>query len=302
MSIRGGPVRVGGMHIDTRVLLGGLVIGESPRWHDSRLWFCHWGADEIVAVGPDGRAEVVLRDPELGPHSIDWLPDGRMLLVAKGRPGLLLRQEPDGSFVTHADLSGLAAGWNDLVVDGRGNVYVNGSDLDLLGFFAGTAEFVPGVIALVTPDGAVRQVAGDVEFGNGMAVTPDGRTLIVADSFARTLLAFDIEADGGLANRRVWAADLSPDGICIDADGAVWTSAESFRDGEKDCVRVAEGGKILDRIPLDRSAFALMLGGDDGRTLFVMEAVWKPQDPWGARTGQVLTARAPAAGAGWPAR
>ncbi|MHA6779985.1 SMP-30/gluconolactonase/LRE family protein [Pseudonocardia saturnea] len=118
----------------------------------------------------------------------------------------------------------------------------------------------------------------------------------------RMLPAFDIGADGGLADRRVWAADLSPDGICIDADGAVWTSAESFREGDEDRVRVAEGGKVLDRIPLDRSAFVLMLGGDDGRTLFVMEAVWNHQDPWGGpRTGQVRTAP-PGAGAAWPAR
>ncbi|MBW0115413.1 SMP-30/gluconolactonase/LRE family protein [Pseudonocardia abyssalis] len=293
------------MTIDTHVLLADLVIGESPRWHDGRLWFCHWGADEIVAVDADGKAEVLLADHDLGPHSIDWLPDGRMLLVAKGRPGLLLRREPDGSFVTHADLRGLAAGWNELVVDGRGNVYVNGSDFDLIGFFAGTAEFVPGVIALVTPDGEVRQVADGIRFGNGMAVTPDGRTLILADSFANALVAFDIEAGGGLTGRRVWAADLTPDGICIDADGAVWTSSASFGRGEddKDAVRVAQGGEILDRIPLDRSAFALMLGGDDGRTLFVMEAVWDHLDPWGGpRTGQVRTARAPSAGAGWPAR
>lgn len=289
----------------TRVLLADLVIGESPRWHDGRLWFCHWGADEIVAVDLDGTAEVVLADHDLGPHSIDWLPDGRMLLVTKGRPGLLLRREHDGEIVVHADLSGIASGWNELVVDGRGNVYVNGSDFDLLGFFAGEAEFVPGVIALVTPDGAVRQVADGIQFGNGMAVTPDGGTLIVADSFATTLLAFDIADDGSLGGRRVWAEGVTPDGICIDADGAVWTSAASFgrAEDDKDCVRVAEGGEVLDRIPLDRSAFALMLGGDDGRTLFVMEAVWNHLDPWGGpRTGQVRVATAPAPGVGWPAR
>jgi sugar lactone lactonase YvrE len=285
-------------------LLTGLVIGESPRWHDDRLWFCHWGADDIVAVDPHGTAETVLHDPDLVPHSIDWLPDGRMLLVARhpAHAGRLLRREPDGSFATHADLRHLAGGWNELVVDGRGNTYVNGTDLDLLGFFAGTAEFVPGVIALVTPDGDVRQVADGIQFGNGMAVTPDNRTLIVADSFANALLAFDIEDDGGLTNRRVWADGLTPDGICLDADGAVWTSAASFGpdDQEKDCVRVAEGGAILDRIPLDRSAFALMLGGPDRRTLYVLAARWNPQDPWGARTGQVLTTRVATPGAGRP--
>jgi sugar lactone lactonase YvrE len=289
--------------IDTQVLLTGLRIGESPRWHDGRLWFCHWGTDEIVAVDPVGRAEVVRHDPENGPHSIDWLPDGRLLMVPK-TAARLLRQEPDGRLVTHADLSGLAGGWNDLVVDGRGNTYVNGSNFDLLGFFRGEAEFVPGIIALVTPGGGVRTVAEGIQFGNGMAITPDNRTLIVADSFAGELIAFDIEPDGSLANRRTFAAGLMPDGICIDTDGAVWTSAASFGRGgdDKDCVRVAEGGRILDRFPIDRSAFALMLGGPNRRTLFVMAAVWNAQDPWGGpRTGQVLTAPAPAPGAGWPA-
>lgn len=284
-------------------LLTGLIIGESPRRHDGRLWFCHWGADEIVAVGDSGDAEVVLHDPAVVPHTVDWLPDGRMLLVARHETyaGRLLRREPDGTLVTHADLRHLASAWNEMVVDGRGNVYVNGTDLDLLGYLAGTAAFVPGVLALVTPDGDVRQVAGDIQFPNGMAVTPDGRTLIVADSFAGTLLAFDIAADGGLGNRRVWAGGLTPDGICLDAEGAVWTSAASSRDGGTDCVRVAEGGRILDRIPIDRSAFALMLGGPDRRTLYVLAAHWNPQDPWGGpRTGQVLTTRVPVPGAGRP--
>jgi sugar lactone lactonase YvrE len=287
----------------TDLLLDDLRIGESPRWHDGRLWFCHWGSDDIVAVDLDGKAEVVLHDAEHGPHSIDWLPDGRMLVVPK-TSARLLRQEADGSLVTHADLSGLAGRWNELVADGRGNIYVNGSDFDLLGFFKGEAEFVPGIIALVTPDGEVRTVAEGIQFGNGMAVTPDNRTLIVSDSFARELVAFDIEADGGLTNRRTFAADLMPDGICVDADGAVWTSAAAFGrpEDEKDCVRVAEGGKILDRFPIDRSSFALMLGGPDRRTLFVMAATWNAEDPFGGpRTGQVRTAPAPVPGAGWPA-
>lgn len=301
MSKPGPADRVDGM----RILLEGLRIGESPRWHDGRLWFCHWGADTVVAVDEAGAAEVMLHSPEVGPHSIDWLPDGRMLIVprAPGQAGLLLRQEADGSIVPHADLSKYAGGWNELVVDGRGNIYVNGSDLDLLGFFAGTAEFVPGVIVLVTPDGEVRQVAQDIQFGNGMAVTPDNRTLILADSFANSLVAFDIEEDGGLTGRRVWADGLMPDGICIDEDGAVWTSSAAFGrpEEEKDCVRVAEGGKILDRIPIDRSSFALMLGGAQRRTLFVMAAVWNHEDPFGGpRTGRVLTTEAPATGAGWP--
>ena len=171
----------------------------------------------------------------------------------------------------HADLSGLPSGFNEITVDGRGNIYVNGADFDFLAFLdqamtdmaAGDAtplhrrpDFVPGYIALITPDGTARPVAGDIAFPNGMAVTPDNRTLIISESFTGTLTAFDVAADGGLSGRRVFADELGPDGICLDAEGAVWTSQ-----GERDCVRVAEGGEILDRVELDRSPFACMLGG-----------------------------------------
>src|SRR5262249_16490249 len=181
-------------------LLTGLAVGESPRWHDGRLWFSNWGAQEIVAVDDAGHGEVVARVPTTIPFCFDWLPDGRLLVVS-GPEAKLLRQEPDGSFATHVDLSGLARGWNEIVVDGRGNVYVNGRGFD----FEGGGPFVPGVIALVAPDGAVRQVADDVNFANGMVVTPDNRTLIVTESFAHRLTAFDVAADGGLSNRRLWA-------------------------------------------------------------------------------------------------
>jgi sugar lactone lactonase YvrE len=299
--------------LPTRVLLDGLGIGECPRWHDGRLWFCNWGTNQIVAVDLDGTSEVVLEDPVVAPHSIDWLPDGRLLIVPGSQEcgERLLRQEPDGSLVPHADLSGLPSGFNEITVDGRGNIYVNGADFDFLAFLdqamtdmaAGDAtplhrrpDFVPGYIALITPDGTARPVAGDIAFPNGMAVTPDNRTLIISESFTGTLTAFDVAADGGLSGRRVFADELGPDGICLDAEGAVWTSQ-----GERDCVRVAEGGEILDRVELDRSPFACMLGGPDGRTLFVMAAEWNPTDPFGGpRTGQVVVADAPAAHVGWP--
>ncbi len=279
-----------------RTLLTGLAFGESPRWHEDRLWFCNWGMQEIVAVDLDGTSEVVLRVPTTIPFSIDWLPDGRLLVVS-GREGLLLRREPDGSLVTHADLSALTdRGWNEIVVDGRGNAYVNGGGFDLL---AGEA-FAPGIVALVTPDGSARQVADGIAFPNGMAVTPDNSTLIVAESYGKRLTAFDIGADGSLSNRRVWAAlgGGVPDGICIDADNAVWYGDVP----NKCCVRVREGGEVLQMIHLDRGCFACMLGGADERTLFLMAAEWhglaKMAD--GARTGQVLIVEAPAPGAGWP--
>jgi sugar lactone lactonase YvrE len=276
------------------ILLSGLAIPESPRWHDGRLWFSNWGAQEVVAVGLDGAAEVVARVPTTIPFCIDWLPDGRLLVVS-GREGLLLRREADGSFATHADLTGISRHpWNEIVVDGRGNVYVNEAGFEFPG-----GEFAPGTVALVAPGGSVRLVADGVAFPNGMAVTPDNATLIVAESYGSRLTAFDIEDDGGLSGRRVWA-DLGsgvPDGICIDAEGAVW-----YADVPNQLsARVREGGEVLDTVALDRGGFACMLGGPDGRTLFVMAAEWGGTAGMGeARTGQVLTVRAPAPGAGWP--
>jgi sugar lactone lactonase YvrE len=275
---------------EPRLLLGGLAYVESPRWHDGRLWFAHWGTGEIIAVDPGGVSEVVGRGPAGVGWSIGWLPDGQLLVTGER----LLRREPDGSLVEHADLGGLAADWNELVVDGRGNIYVNGG----CDFEPGEGE-PPGIVALVGRDGSVRQAAEAIAFPNGMVVTPDNSTLIVAESFASRLTAFDIAPDGGLSNRRVWAEiDGYPDGICLDADGAIWCAA-MLR-----CLRVEEGGRVLEAIELDRSPFACMLGGPDGRTLFVLAAEWRGADALdealAARTGQVLTVRAPAPHAGWP--
>jgi sugar lactone lactonase YvrE len=202
---------------EVQTLLTGLAFGESPRWHDGHLWFSNWVAQEIVAVALLGKSEVIARMPSF-PFSIDWLPDGRIVVVW-GREGLL-RRELDGRLVTHVDLSGLAHGWNEIVVDGRGNAYINGGGFDLLADEA----FAPGIVALVIPDGSARQVADGIAFPNGMAVRADNSTLIVAESYTKRLTAFDIEASGSLANRRVWAdlGDGVPDGICIDAEGAVW--------------------------------------------------------------------------------
>jgi sugar lactone lactonase YvrE len=262
-------------------------MGESPRWHDRRLWFSDWGAREIVAVDRIGNRERVINTPFGLPFCIDWLPDGRLLIVA-GRENRLVRLDPDGSLVTHVDLRILSdRGWNEIVVDGRGNVYVNG----------GT-----GVIALVTPDLAVRQVADGIAFPNGMTITPDNQTLIIAESHGKKLSAFDIAADGSLSNRRIWAAldNGAPDGICIDTDGAVWYADVP----NKRCVRVREGGGVLETIHVDRGCFACMLGGDDGKTLFIVAAEWRGMDKIDevarARTGRVLTFRAPAARAGRP--
>jgi len=282
---------------EPQTLMTGLAFGESPRWHDDRLWFSDWVAHEIIAVDLDGTSEVIVRVPFPSfPFSIDWLPDGRLLIAsASDRP--LLRREPDGSLVAHADTTSLSArGWNEIVADGRGNAYINTAGFDLL---AGD-EFAPGIVALVTPDGSARHAADGVAFPNGMAVTPDNSTLIVAESYGKKLTAFDIAADGGLSNRHVWAdlGDGVPDGICLDAEGAVW-----YADVPNErCVRVREGGEVVRTIDLDRGCFACTLGGVDGRTLFMIATEWRgPANMTdGRRTGQVLTVEASAPGASWP--
>jgi sugar lactone lactonase YvrE len=279
--------------LDVQVLLTGLAFGESPRWHEGRLWFSNWGTQEIIAVDTGGRSEVVAHAPTTLPYCIDWLPDGRLLVVS-GQERLLLRREADGALVTHADLTGLSDhGFNEIVVDGRGAIYINGG-----GPMGGDKP--AGMVVLVTPDGAVRQVAGGIAFPNGMAVTPDNATLIVADSWGRRLTAFDIAANGDLSKGRVWAdlGDGAPDGICIDAEGCVWYADVP----NKRCVHVREGGEVLGSVQFDRGCFACMLGGDDGKILFVTAAEWRGFEHMfdEARTGQVLTVSAPAAGAGWP--
>jgi sugar lactone lactonase YvrE len=207
-----------------------------------------------------------------------------------------LRREPDGSLATHADLTDLSDHpWNDIVVDGRGNAYVNN-----IGFEFPGGEFTPGNIALITPDESARRVADGIAFPNGMVVTPDNSTLIVAESYANKLTAFDIAGDGSLSGRRLWADlhDGAPDGICLDADGAVWYGDVP----NKRCVRVREGGEVLQSIGLDRGCFACALGGVDNTTLFLIANDWRGPASMaeGARMGQVLAARAPAPGAGWP--
>ena len=283
---------------ELQTLMTDIAFGESPRWHDGRLWFADWGAQEVVALDLDGASEVMVRvDFPSFPMSIDWLPDGRLLIVS-GRDGRLLRREPDGSLATHADLTALSQKghpWNEIVVDGRSNAYINNTGFDFPG-----GEFAPGTIAVLTPDGSTRQVADGIAFPNGMAVTPDNSTLICAESYGKRLTAFDIAADGGLSNRRVWA-DLNdgvPDGICVDAEGAVWYGDVP----NKRCVRVREGGEVLQRIELDRGCFACALGGADRRTLFMLATEWSGAASManGSRTGQVLAVEAPEPGAGWP--
>ncbi|MGV9409521.1 SMP-30/gluconolactonase/LRE family protein [Nocardia sp. NPDC003693] len=280
--------------ITPTVLMEGLALGESPRWHDGRLWLSDWLAGQVLTVDYQGRHFVQLEIPGL-PFCFDWLPDGRMLVLANGDGRKLLRREYDTRLHTVTDLSTLSPHpWNEIVVADNGNAYVNSIGYDMMG----GAEPAPGLIAVVSPDGTARTVADDLHFPNGMVITPDGGTLIVAESHAKRLTAFDIEPDGGLSHRRVWAeVDGHPDGICIDAEGAVWCAAMTR------CVRVREGGQILAEVPLDRAAFACTLGGAQSNTLYVVVAEWQGAEGMSAaatRTGQILTAPAPAPRAGHP--
>jgi sugar lactone lactonase YvrE len=271
---------------EMKTLLTGLAMGESPRWHDGRLWFWDWGAQEIISTDFEGNREVALRVPFSLPFSIDWMPDGRLLVVS-GREGLLLRQEAGGGLVTHADLTRLSNNaWNEIVVDGQGNAYINTGD----------------AIALVTPEGSVRRVADGGAFPNGMAVTANNSTLIMAESHGKKLTAFDIAANGDLSNRRI-RADLHggvPDGITMDSENTIWYADVP----NKRCVRVREGGEVLQTAQLDRGCFACMLGDTRGGTLFMIVAEWRGMEKIGevaqARTGRVLTMPAPAPHAGWP--
>jgi sugar lactone lactonase YvrE len=276
---------------DPEVLMEGVVFGESPRWHDGRVWFSDWGANQVIALGTDGSHEVVATVASF-PMCIDFLPDGQLLIVDSAQQRLL-RRRPDGSLVCHADLSGISQKpWNDIVVDERGNAYVNSIGFDFPG-----GQFAPGLIVLVTPEGAINQVADDLAFPNGMAISPDGATLVVAESYANRLTAYDIDADGGLSSRRVWADTPGdhPDGICFDAEGAVWYADV----GNQRCVRVRQGGEVLVTVSLDRGAFACTLSRDHHPRLFVVGQNWAGPEP-SQRSGRVVAFPAPAPGAGRP--
>jgi sugar lactone lactonase YvrE len=272
------------------LLTDGLAMGESARWHDGRFWCSDWVAGEVLAIPADGsdagKPVVVTRSTSF-PFCFDWTADGTMLV--SGRHGLE-RLGPDGTLAAHADLSDLSDyGWNEVAVHPSGAAYVNGINFDMMGadgmdFELGSRR---GLIAVVTQDGDRRVVADTVAFPNGMAITPDGATLLVAESFAGRVSAFDVDADHGLSNRRVWAEiEGGADGVSLDADGALWCASQGG------AARLAQGGEILQRIELDRPAFSVALGGPDGTTLFMVANEWNGPENIGKgpRTGVVYTA------------
>lgn len=264
------------MDSQARVLVDNVALGESPRFRDGKVWFCDWGAEELIVADPAGGHTVVARVPSL-PFCIDWLPDGRLVVVAS-RLGALLTLEDDGTLAPYAELG--RTGWNDIAVDGRGTVFVNHVEFVLPG-----GEYRPGTISSVTADGRQQQVADGVAFPNGMVVLPDDRTLVVAESYGHRLTAFTITNDGSLDGKRVWAQldeGAAPDGLSLAPDGTIWYADVP----NACCVRVAEGGEVLQRVELDRGSFACALGKG---TLYVTTARWPDaMRPGGPRTGQLV--------------
>ena len=277
----------------TKVLLDGLTFPEGPRWHEGRLWFSDFYAHEVVAVDLAGKRETIVEVPGQ-PSGLGWTPDGRLLVVSM-TDRRLLRLDP-GGLVEVADLSAYANyHCNDMVVDGDGGAYVGN-----FGFNSHDgSEFKAADLIRVDPDGGVSVAAEGLAFPNGSVITPDGGTLIVGETRGNILSAWDRAPDGGLSNRRVWA-DLKggfPDGICLDADGAVWVADPR----NKETIRVLEGGEVTDRISTgEMGSFACMLGGPERRTLFICTCLQSGPDTAALRSGRIETVEVKVPGAGWP--
>ena len=276
-----------------KVLIDGLAFAEGPRWRDGRLFFSDMHAHQVLAVDMAGKREVICEVPAR-PSGLGWLPDGRMLVVSM-TDRKLMRLDRDGLKLA-ADLSKLAPfDCNDMVVDARGRAYVGNFGFDL---HAG--ETPRGTtLVMVAPDGAARIVAEELMFPNGMVITPDAKTLIVGETFGARLTAFDIGADGSLTNRRVWAelGTSPPDGICLDAENAIWVACPTM----SEVIRVKQGGEVAERIKVETDAFACMLGGAGGRTLFVATAPNSdPEKCRATRGGRIETTQVEVPRAGLP--
>lgn len=253
----------------------GIYFGEGPRWHEGKLWFSDFYAHAVKTLDPQGHVDTVFAIPDDRPSGLGWLPDGRLLFVSM-LARKVMRREPNGRIVVHADLSGVAEyHCNDMVVDATGRAYVGnfGFDLDEAVQTETVAQLLherTATLCRVDPDGSVHAAATGLKFPNGSVITPDGRTLIVGETLGQTLTAFTIAPDGSLHDRRIWA-DLggrAPDGICLDADGNVWVANPIA----PECFLVAEDGGVIDVVDTGDPCFACMLGGDDGRTLYCLTA------------------------------
>ena len=268
-----------------KVLADGLSFPEGPRWYADALYFSDFYTHRVHKLTSDGAIDVVATVPNQ-PSGLGWLPDGRMLIVSM-LDRKLLRLEPSGELAEHADLNTVAT-WhcNDMVVDSHGRAYVGNFGFDT--HTPGTAPSEAN-LALVSPDGRVTRAAEGLWFPNGSVITPDGRTLVVAETRANRLTAFEIGPAGELGARRVWA-DLGvhfPDGIALDAHGQIWVA-----DPRNRClIRVAEGGDITSKVDLDRGAYACALGGIDGHTLYVCAATGSGTYAKSRLEGQILAMR-----------
>jgi sugar lactone lactonase YvrE len=276
-----------------RVVLEGLAFPEGPRWRDGLLWFSDVEGRQVMAIDEAGTTHTVLAGLPGGgyPSGLGWLPDGRLLVCMVGR--LLVAVEPDGSYTEYADLSGLASyGCNDMVVDAQGRAYVGSCDV------AGMPQPAESELILVLPGGGASVAEPRMRFPNGPVITPDGGTLIVAETFAARLTAFSVAADGTLADRRVWAElpGANPDGICLDAENHIWVADPR----NNTCLRVAEGGAVTDRIDADRPVFACTLGGADLRTLFVLTSTFPTEGTAATRPGQIIAHQVAVPGTGSP--
>lgn len=280
--------------LKTRTVLEDVAFGEGPRWRDGRLVFSDMHSQRVLAVDLAGRSEEICR-VDRDPSGIGWLPDGRMLVVSM-RDRRVLRLEPDGRLALHADLSDLATFYcNDMVVDQSGNAYVGNFGWDL----HGGGEPCTAALIRVAPDGTASIAAEGLEFPNGTVITDDGRTLIIGETMGRRLTAFDVADDGSLSNRRVFAQldDVLPDGIALDAEGAVWVASPVSHG----CFRVLEGGAITHEVEVERQAFACMLGGPERKHLFVCTAgSSRPEDCARERDGRIEVVEVEVPGAGLP--
>jgi sugar lactone lactonase YvrE len=278
---------------DFTLLLDGLIFSEGPRWKDGKLWFSDMHDQKIFTVDLDGNKQLIHAADD-DTSGLGFTSDGSLLYVSMQKRKLM--RVENGVATTVADLSSLVPfHCNDMIVDAQDRCYVGNFGFDL----HGGAEQVSTDLLMIEKDGSVSVAASDLLFPNGTVITPDGKTMIVAETFGARLTAFDIADNGSLSNRRVWA-DTSPsvpDGICLDAEGAVWVASPSTRD----VIRVKEGGEITHRLKPSTNVFACMLGGEDRKTLFALTAdESSPHVLQGRRTGKIEMTRVEVPGAGLP--